>query len=232
MADEKSFWWHVRVGVTVGVIVLVITSLVTAWKWDVVKPFATALGDWLTADSRLMNVSVVVLLLVIGGAVWLILNLRSALASERARTRHPVPALPDVAVVDARPKPEPAVAPAPDVADDPDSMEGYFSGARALRGRFAEREEYLRRCRGKAVRWRGTVRNVRGFSDNSVVIYLLGKSGQPTLTCVNLPATFRERALALPPGDSVLVTGRITEGNEDIVQIDGDGFELVKRCGP
>lgn len=121
-------------------------------------------------------------------------------------------------------------APAPDVADDPDSMEGYFSGVRALRGRFAERDEYLRRCRGKAVRWRGTVRSVRGYdSDNSVVVYLLGKSGQLTLTSVDFPATFRERVLALLPGDSVLVTGRLIKGDEDAVQIEGDGFELLRH---
>lgn len=237
MADETPFWRDVWVQVTATLIAAALIALVTASHWSDVKPYLSGAWGWLSGNANITRGGLLALLLVLGGALWLLLKPRSALASERGRTRHPVPAPPNVA--DDAPAPVPArlnvaddaPAPALDVADGPDSMEGYFSGARALRGRFAEREEYLRRCRGKVVRWRGTVRSVGGIeSDNSVVVHLLGESGQLTLTGVSYPATFRERVLALLPGDSVLVTGRFIKGDEDIVQIDGDGFELVKRA--
>jgi hypothetical protein len=201
-----------------------------------------AVGRWLRApagSTRVDEITLALLAIVLGFLSCTALFLHEAHKQQRRRAAPGAPPAaapaPDVAVIDAGPKPEPpkregpAVTPAPDVVD-PDSMEGYFSGVRALRERFAEREEYLRKCRGRAVRWSGTVRNVRGVgSDNSVAVHLLGTSGQLTLTSVIFPGAFRERVLALRPGDSVLVTGRLRECDEDIVQIDGDGFELVKR---
>lgn len=222
----------------------VLAAIAAAWAFraDLADAFRSTLkeaGGWLAATLGWLEASAStprwLLLLILLAVVLLVRIARqhgkaigycTRVLNHHVMVRH-VPQLPEPP---PEVKPTDAAAPAPDVAHDPDSMEGYFSDVRALSGRFAEREEYLRRRKGKAVRWRGTVRSVRTYADNSVAVHLLGESGPLALTSVEFPATFRERALALLPGDSVLIMGRFTKGDENMVQIDGDEFELVRRA--
>jgi hypothetical protein len=212
----------------------ILTQLLAVKAPDVGGVFG-AVGRWLRApagSTRVDEITLALVSILLGFISCAALFLREAQKRQQRERQTSAAAAPAPTPPRARPDDwaptVDAVVPAPDVARL-DSTEAYFSGVRALRGRFAEIDEYLRRCTGKTVRWRGTVRSVKGFADNSVVVYLRGESGQLTLMSVDFPATFRERVLALLPGDTVLVTGRFIKGDEDMVQIDGDGFELLKR---
>jgi hypothetical protein len=237
VANDSKPWWRDLIIVVLGTAVgTVVGTWLVAWKAPETGNIFSALGRWLRAPSGSTRVDEITLALVsilLGFISCAALFLREAQKRQQREQQTPAAAAPAPTPPRARPDDwaptVDAVVPAPDVAGL-DTMEGYFSGARALKGRFAERDEYLRRCKGKAVRWRGTVRSVRGYdADNSVVVFLLGESGPLTLTSVDFPAPFRERILALLPGDSVLVTGRFIKGDEDMAQIEGDGFELLKR---
>jgi hypothetical protein len=217
--------WHDPVWSKV-IAVGIVAALTGAWAFraDVASAFG-AVVDWLTKPRRLAvgDLLLAALFGAIAGAALFRRSARNRPAPEPAVVPEP-PVVPEAPDKESNQE-EPAAVPGDEAAYE--SIDSWYTGFRAVEGRFAEREEYTRRSVGRRVRWHGSVFNVDVFEDNSTVLSITDGPGVSNIAYVDFPAAFRERVIALRAGDRVLVTGTIKSASAYRPRIVGEQLDVV-----
>lgn len=117
----------------------------------------------------------------------------------------------------------PSTPPSPPSTDS--DFPGYFATFDQLAGRVSEQEEFVKRMRGKKVRWRGFVSYVRN-SDVSPSKIALAITPTPSdmfqIALVYFGEDMRVRLFALQQKDSVEITGTFDSESWDTPYIQGD----------
>jgi hypothetical protein len=111
------------------------------------------------------------------------------------------------------------------------SPESYFTKLEQLKGRFLERDEYLKSLNGKSVKWKGIVHNVRERSSYISIVLDCEHDGNKGLY-ISVPLSLKTKAFSLHAGDLVEIPGTLDVSSPTAPSIDGQEIILIKAASP